>query len=178
MIMTVLGQTKYDAIRQALGLTDAQIEAIQRPWKPEPAQPDTKGKNSFSRWENGGARAFYESRLAILDDQQRAKLAEIEKSWNMRTAEEVIALKIIPWEQFPWRGGICTIPWTSALTPEQVAQLYGARIYQPTREQVWPILTEEQKSRFEKFEKNLPLLIEAVSLNLIPPVVMGEVLCH
>jgi hypothetical protein len=105
--LTVLGQESgnhYDALKQALGLSDAQLSQLQQIKSAPVARPAPTG-GSVAIYPAGGFRrmpAQNEVSLRVLDDSQRAKLAAIQRVLDRWDAAEVtIGLGLIEKKQWP-----------------------------------------------------------------------------
>ena len=182
----------FAALKQALGLSDVQLAKLRQPKAP-PVRPATGGI-AFSY--TGGARIATLERngdpvqIAILDDAQRARLAEIDQVTARQDAAELATrFGLIP--AGLWPGEMCGYPigvysfaaelglseaQRQALTRLQwEAQEAGAR---PRREQALAVLDEGQRAKIAAFEAAVRLAREAVALGLIAPWGRGEAMCH
>jgi hypothetical protein len=162
---------KYPALKQELGLTDAQIAAID--------------KEAWRNWEDPRQRPPEATfRPRALNAEQKAKLTELVKLLKFRTIYGAVLTGVIQKEQLPVNvcgGGRQW--WEGMFTPDQVdemnIQLYRQNQLSPTREQLWALLTPEQRVKIEAFKKYLPVLTEGIQLGLILlPSSFADVDCH
>ena len=183
------GQDSFQAVKQALALSDAQITQIQQ------VRP---------HWPDEAVRL----RAAILDDAQRAKLASIRKVLYGDTAHLAARLGLINRQDWEQRfGQTCLFgeirqyiyytkrysakPLELYLSPAQAERferiqrereaLLNAGSTKDThaplpRDVVMSILDSIQKAKLAEFESELQVAAEAVQLGLIESA--GEVLCH
>jgi hypothetical protein len=185
-------QNHYDALKNALALTESQISEIKRASYP---------------WRTARTRR-YKDRLEgalnnpTLDTSQRAKLAEIVKvldRWKM--VSESIAAGLIDPRQWPGVT-LCVFPIRAfpaelALSGSQVSRLEELERTAPfrlintgdlkpfpspeaarqRRNLALAILNDAQKSKLAAFELDLKIVQEAIALKLIPDPPKGEILC-
>jgi hypothetical protein len=200
MSVTLFGQAQsgqFDAIKSALGLSDAQLAELQQNTaapvrRPAPAvNPAPTPMYPAGRVPGIIIRpAQNEAALRMLDDSQRAKLAEIRKVLDHSdTAAFAVGLGLITDEQWPG-GCLCAFydqvrayrySTDLGITDAQAQQL--DRILQSAkpkerREAALAVFDEAQRERFTAFEAGIQLAREAIALDLIPRVPKGECLCH
>jgi hypothetical protein len=198
--------SRFEALKQALALSDAQMSQLQQ---------RSKGLAA----------------TGMLDDSQRAKLANITKILDRFDAAAVsIAFGLITEKQWPG-GPLCVYPFRTYVSTafdisqsqiEQIEQIMrdankplwvlirakamrrsellnsGASAdapevvelgletnelqvranARPPREAVLAILDDNQKAKLAVFETELQVAREAIALGLIPAPVMYEILCH
>ena len=160
--LSLLGQEsgkRYDALKQALGLSDAQLSQLQQ------------------------------KRPTGLDDSQRAKLAEIKKVWDRWDAAALaIEFGLIDEKQWTG-GALCDfypirsyayakelgLSDAQAQQLEQLRQASGSR---PRRDAARAVLDETQRAKLGELENQLQLASEAIDLRLIAAPARGEILCH
>jgi hypothetical protein len=200
----VLAQTQagqYDEIKAALGLADSQLAQLQqKPAAPVP-RPAPGGNSAptpiYPPAPMGGLPgrmmqpAQNEAALRVLDDSQRAKLAEIRKvldRWDAAAFE--VGIGLIADEEWPGGGCLCAFysqvrayrySTELGITDAQAQQL--DRITQSVkakdrREPALAVFNDAQRARLRTFEAGIELAREAMELGLIPRMPKGECLCH
>ncbi len=195
MSVTLLGQTpsgQFDAIKSALGLTDSQLAQLQQKPAAPVARPAPAGNPTPTPLYPAGGfsgrmrQAQNEAALRLLDDSQRARLAEIGKILN-RGDEAAFAIGLGLITDAQWPGGcLCAVRGYRdaadlGITDAQ-AQLLD-RIMQSVnakdrREPALAVFDETQRAKLAEFETAIQLAREAIALGLIPRVPKGECLCH
>jgi hypothetical protein len=182
---------RYAPLIHALNLTDAQMAKLQAPTPPRPT-PTGGPVASYSAGRSAPFRATPALRDSVLDNTQRAILAEIEKQFaDLSIRASAITMGLI--DEAKWGGsGLCSY---STLI---VAAAYGLSDVQvrefiqlewaaqqpdirarPRRDLAMVLLNESQIARLTTFESNLELGSEAVELHLLAaPPVNAEILCH
>jgi hypothetical protein len=164
--LSLLGQEsgkRYDALKQALGLSDAQVSQLQQ------------------------------RTPLVLDDAQRAKLPAIQKVWDRWDAVAfAIQLGLIDEKLWPGGSAtLCFYPIRASayatelgLSESQLRQLdqlkeaARATHSRPPRDLALAVLDETQRGKVTAFETALQVANEAIELGLIPRPMHGEVLCH
>ncbi len=153
--VSLLGQVPvghYEALKQALGLSDSQLQQLQerQAWQVQQWRSDWQGFRESARPAGRLNRLIYGDRTDVrrlmnpgliddsfmnqlLDDSQRAKLAEVEKVLQRRDmASQTIVLGLISAEH--WPGGPLCHPWLYAYGSElwpsssQARQLYQLQL--------------------------------------------------
>jgi hypothetical protein len=178
--LSVLGQAsrdrydaRYDALKQALGLSDAQLSQLQQMPPPAMARPAPSGNQALvaiypmpgDRRPSGGffggmtnLPARNEASLRVLDDSQKSKLAVIQKTLDRWDAAAVaIGLGFI--DEKEWPGGSACLFYPVAmyfsyayalelgLTPAQEEQF--KEIQQAASEPFWAQVREKVTQRSE-----------------------------
>ena len=155
--------SRFEALNQALGLSDAQMSQLQQ---------RSKGLAA----------------TGMLDDSQRAKLAEIRKvldRWD--AAAFAVELGLITNEQWPG-GCLCASrvrgnPYSTELgitdaQAQQIERILESVNAKERREPVLAVFDEAQRAKLAAFEAGMQRAREAIQLGLIPRVPKGECLCH
>jgi hypothetical protein len=163
--LTLLGQDRFQAVKQALDLSDEQMARIQTHRDP------------------------------TLSDAQRARLVSIQKILGGDAAKPEARLELINQKDWERRfGGTCLfamsrryIDYTTGDVPLSRAQAeqFSAikfdawqeiRAKRKQRDVVMSILDATQKAKLAEFESELQIAAEAMELGLIER--GGEILCH
>jgi hypothetical protein len=169
---------RYAPLIRALSLTDAQIAELAKPL-PEPARSVPMGNRvgMYPGRRTPGPPPPPPERIAVLDDAQRAKLAEIEKAYDdLHLRAGAIVMGLI--DKAKWGGSfLCYDPVFTyraelGLTDEQVQGI----TFNPS--QAGAVLTDAQKAKVAAFEANLELGCEAIEVHVMTQPMWGEVLCH
>lgn len=207
----LLGQesaSHYDALKQALGLSDAQLSQLQQKSsapvvRPAPTAnpgptaiypaPAERQAGNFAQM----ARLLLgpnEDSLRVLDDSQRAKLAAIQKVWD-RWDAVAFAIQYGLIDEKLWPGGSASICFNSSIRSYAYTKELGLRETQmkqfdqlkqdaqathtrPPLDSALAVLDETQRANLAAFETALQVANEAIKLKLIPVPAHGEVLCH
>lgn len=172
---------RYDALKQALSLSDSQLMQFQqRSPAPNPMNHSDAGMAARAEWDSLLDR--------LLDDSKRTKLQVIGKVFDRYAiASQTISLGLIKAEQ--WHGQtLCLQDYYPAselgLGESQVWQLkqlqYTARETKtaPQRGLALALLNKSQKAILAEFETALQLASDAIECGLIPEPPKSEVLCH
>lgn len=179
--LSVLGQEpvhRYDALRQALGLSDAQLSQLQQKHAAPAARPAPIGGQApvpiYSQAGGFSSKrilpAQNEDSLRLLDDSQRAKLAEIRKvldRWD--AAELAIAFGLIGERQWPG-GPQCPVR-SSAYAAELGLSEFQIRQFDQLRhhaqEPLWEQIREDEAQRMKLLDSGVsadsPAVAELIS---------------
>jgi hypothetical protein len=180
LTISALGQqpNTYAELRAALGLTDFQIDHLQR--LKTSAHPASQKQ---LHQEKDAAR---ELALAVLTPEQRERLATMARVLNKTgTAGRLIRMGALTCGEWPpGCGCVCggiDADKTFELVDAQRARLEEVRTaaMKVPREAVIAILNDSQRASLSVFDKNLRVAKQAIQIGLIPaPPPRGECLCN
>ena len=177
---------KYDALTQALGLSDEQMARIEAT-----SNFPSRGVGGGRLYDPGTRRPPLigePAKVSVLDELQRATLGEIKivlDRWSDATA--AVGLGLIAGTDWPGTG-LCVFDPVGSyasysfarqldLTETQIRELREIRRAGPRPELARSILNPVQRAKLAEFERSLQLAREAIDLGLIfrPG---GEGLCY
>jgi hypothetical protein len=197
--LSLLGQEsgkRFDALKQALGLSDAQVSQLQQARPAAVTRPAPAGSPvaiyPAGRFSGTPRPAANEDALRVLDDSQRGKLAAIKNILDRWDAGALTtAFGLIDEKQWPG-GTLCdfypirTYAYAKELNLsdsqerqlEELRETARAAGAKPPHDAAQAVLDEAQRAKLASFEGELQLAGEAIELGLIPRPLRGEVLCH
>jgi hypothetical protein len=196
---------RYDALKQALGLSDAQVSQLQQIPPRKMVRPTPSGsqglvaiypadRQSAGNFGRGPMQLPpNQDSLRVLDDRQRANLVVIQKVWD-RWDAVAFAIQFGLIEEKLWPGGSGTLCYSPIRSNSYVAELrlsdFQIELFEqlqqvaqgahtkPRRDQALSVLDDAQRANLAAFETALQVANEAMELQLIPVPLHGEVLCH
>jgi hypothetical protein len=200
--LSVQGQQpadRYDALKQALGLSDAQLSQLQKIRSAPTARAVPIGPDPIAIYPAGGfgrmprQPAPNEDSLRILDDSQRINLTAIQKVWDRWDAMAfTIEFGLIDEKLWPGGSGtLCYLPIRAyayaaelglsefqILQFEHLREAAQATHSRPPHDLALAVLDGSQRANLMAFETALQVANEAIELRLIPVPLHGEPLCH